>query len=72
MGHVVATGDEEDMVVVDPVGRTGTTPVAVDVVAVTTMEVEVVLWDERAMQEDIEAHAKPSPQHPPPMPTGHA
>lgn len=44
------------VVVVDPVGRTGTTPVAVDDVVMTTNEVEGVLWEEMAMQEDIEAH----------------
>jgi hypothetical protein len=53
---VVAINEEEVVVVVDPVGRTGTTPVAVDDVVTTTNEVEGVLWEEMAIQEDIEAH----------------
>lgn len=68
----MATAEEEAAVVVSPVGRTGTTPVAVDEVWVTMELVERVLVEERGMQEELEAHANPSPQHPPPMPTGQA
>jgi len=69
---VVADGEEMVELVVSPVGRTGTTPVAVDDVVVTTKEVEGVVEEDRAMQEDSEAHEKAFPQHPPPIPTGQA
>jgi hypothetical protein len=48
---------------VSPVGRTGTTPVAVAV------SVVVVTVDEVAIQ-DEDAQAYPFPQHPPPISTG--
>ncbi len=60
MGHVVAASvDEDDVVVVSPVGRTGTTPVAVNNVwvVVTVNVVEEMLWEESSMHEDIEAQA---------------
>lgn len=55
----MAKPEEEVLVVVSPVGRTGTTPVAVDElwVVVTTEVVEVVLEEESAMQEELDAHA---------------
>jgi hypothetical protein len=56
---VAASVDEDDVVVVSPVGRTGTTPVAVNNVwvVVTVNVVEEMLWEESSMHEDIEAQA---------------
>ena len=55
--------DEEGVVELSPVGRTGTTPVTVAVVSL----VMTAVVDEVAIHDEEEAQAYPFPQHPPPI-----